>query len=117
MGDFTTTTVEGTALVRVLVFNTIGNVTTQEQQVATFANAAAHLRPGGAFVVEVGIPELQRYPPGETVRPFEVTPTHLGFDENDIATQGLISHHHWLVDASGRWPPCRSATSGPPSST
>ena len=100
-GDFTTTTVDGDFGLVYLVFNTIGNVTTQDQQVATFANAAPHLRPGGCFVVEVGVPQLRRYPPGETMRPFEVTPAHLGFDEIDVATQGLISHHHWLVD--GEW--------------
>jgi SAM-dependent methyltransferase len=101
IGDYATTRVDGTFSLAYIVFNSINNQTTQEGQVATFANAAAHLTPGGCFVVEVGVPQLQRYPPGETMRPFEVTPTHLGFDEIDVATQGLISHHHWLVD--GRW--------------
>ena len=63
---------------------------------ACFVNAAAHLEPGGCFVIEVGVPGLQRLPPGETVRPFRVTPTRLGFDEYDIAQQGLISHHYRL---------------------
>ena len=36
---------------------------------ACFQNAAAHLEPGGCFVIEVGMPDLQRLPPGETVRP------------------------------------------------
>ncbi|GAB3008007.1 hypothetical protein [Amycolatopsis acidiphila] len=76
-----------------LVFNTIGNLTTQDDQVACFVNAARHLEPGGTFVVEVGVPELRRLPPGESVRPFAVSPTRLGFDEYDVATQGLISHH------------------------
>ena len=48
-------------------------------------------------MIEVGIPALQRLPPGETVRPFAVTPEHLGFDEYDIAVQGLVSHHYWRV--------------------
>ena len=61
---------------------------------ACFENAAAHLEPGGCFVIEVGVPGLQRLPPGETVRPFRVTPTRLGFDEYDVAEQGLISHHY-----------------------
>ena len=84
-----------------LVFNTIGNLTTQALQVACFANAAAHLEVGGTFVIEVGMPELQRLPPGETARPFTLTETHLGCDEYDVAEQGLISHHFELVD--GRW--------------
>jgi hypothetical protein len=74
------------------------NLTTQDGQVACFQNVAAHLQPGGCFVIEVMVPELQRLPPGETVRAFTVTPTHLGFDEYDVASQDLVSHHYWLVD-------------------
>jgi SAM-dependent methyltransferase len=98
VGDFATTTVEGRFALAYLVFNTIGNLTTQDGQVACFQNAAAHLEPGGRFVIEVGVPDLQRLPPGETIRPFAVTPTHLGFDEYDVASQGLISHHYTVVD-------------------
>jgi SAM-dependent methyltransferase len=98
VGDFATTTVDGRFSVAYLVFNTIGNLTTQDEQVACFQNAAAHLEPGGCFVIETGVPDLQRLPPGETVRAFDVSPTHLGFDEYDVATQGLISHHYTLVD-------------------
>ena len=98
VGDFATTTVEKRFSVAYLVFNTIMNLTTQDEQVACFQNVAAHLQPGGCFVIEVGVPDLQRLPPGETVRPFTVSATRLGFDEYDIATQGLISHHYWIDD-------------------
>ena len=98
IGDFATTTVDGSFSLAYLVFNTIGNLTSQDAQVACFQNVAAHLEPGGRFVIEVGVPQLQRLPPAETVRPFTVTPTHLGFDEYDVATQGLISHHYTVVD-------------------
>jgi SAM-dependent methyltransferase len=98
IGDFATTTVEGTFSVAYLVFNTIMNLTTQDEQVACFRNAAAHLEPGGYFVIEVGVPGLQRLPPGETVRAFTVTPTRLGFDEFDVVSQGVISHHYWVED-------------------
>ena len=98
IGDFATTTVDGTFSVAYLVFNTISNLTTQAAQVACFRNVAAHLEPGGCFVIEVGIPQLQRLPPGETVRAFHVGETRLGFDEYDVATQGLISHHFEIVD-------------------
>jgi SAM-dependent methyltransferase len=101
IGDFAATRVDGTFALAYLVFNTIGNLTSQDAQVACFRNAAAHLDPGGCFVIEVGIPELQRLPPGEAFRPFDVSPTHLGFDEYDIATQGLVSHHWSRVD--GVW--------------
>ena len=68
IGDFATTRVEGTFRLVYLVFNTIMNLTTQDDQVACFCNAAAHLEPGGCFVIEVGVPDLRRLPPGETVR-------------------------------------------------
>jgi SAM-dependent methyltransferase len=93
VGDITTTRVDGTFTLVYLVWNTIMNLTTQDEQVECFRNAAAHLEPGGYFVVEVMVPNLQRLPPGETVHPYEVTPTQIGFDEYDIASQGLISHH------------------------
>ena len=100
-----------------LVRNTIMNLTTQDDQVACFANVAAQLEPGGRFVVEVNVPQLQRLPPTETVRPFTVTPAHLGFEEYDVATQIAFSHHYWVVDGGSR--PCRrrSAPSGRPSWT
>ncbi len=100
IGDFATTTVDGTFSVAYLVFNTIMNLTTQAAQVACFRNVGAHLEPGGCFVIEVGVPELQRLPPGETVRPFHVSETRWGFDENDVARQGLISHHLEIVDGT-----------------
>jgi SAM-dependent methyltransferase len=98
IGDFATTTLTGQFSVAYLVFNTIMNLTTQDEQVACFQNVAKHLKPGGCFVIEVGIPDLQRLPPGETVRAFTVTDAKLGFDEYDIASQGLVSHHYWVVD-------------------
>jgi hypothetical protein len=96
IGDFATTRVGGAFRLVYLVFNGIMNLTTQDEQVECFRNAAAHLEPGGAFVIEVGVPALQRLPPGETFQPFSVTPTHVGFDEYDVATQYLASHHYWI---------------------
>ena len=78
IGDFATTSVDGTFSVAYLVFNTIMNLTTQAAQVACFRNVAAHLEPGGAFVIEVGVPGLRRLPPGETVRAFHVERDTLG---------------------------------------
>jgi SAM-dependent methyltransferase len=98
IGDFATTKVDGSFKVAYLVRNTIANLTTQDEQVECFRNVAAHLEPGGCFVIEVYIPELRRLPPGETVHAFTVTPTHLGFEEYDVATQIAYSHHYWVVD-------------------
>jgi SAM-dependent methyltransferase len=98
IGDFATTTVDGTFSLAYLVVNTIMNLTSQDEQIACFRNVAAHLEPGGCFVIEVGVPQLQRLPPGETVRAFDISSTRLGFDEYDVASQGLVSHHYRTVD-------------------
>jgi len=98
IGDFATTTVDGTFSVAYLVFNTILNLTTQAAQVACFQNVAAHLEPGGCFVIEVGAPGLQGLPPGQTFRVFHVSKNRWGFDEYDVPNQGLISHHFEIVD-------------------
>ena len=97
-GDFTSTRVGGDFRLVYLVYNTIQNVTTQDAQVECFCNAAAHLEPGGCFVVEVGVPQLRRLPPGETVRVFSFTESRVGFDELDVAQQLGVSHHIWLGD-------------------
>ncbi len=93
VGDFSTTRVEGTFSLAYLVFNTIMNLTTQDAQVACFENVAAHLGPGGCFVIEVGVPNLRRLPPGETLRPIGVDDGYIGIDEFDVAEQRLVSHH------------------------
>lgn len=109
IGDFATTTVEATFRVAYLVANTIMNLTTQDEQVTCFQNVATHLEPGGCFVIEVLVPGLRRLPPGERFQPFDVSPGHLGFDEYDVARQGLVSHHYWIEEGSVevRSPPFR----------
>jgi SAM-dependent methyltransferase len=98
LGDFATTRVDGRFTLAYLLRNTIMNLTSQDEQVACFQNAAAHLEPGGRFVIEVGVPALRRLPPGETVRAFTVTAAHLGFEEYEVATQVASSHHWWVAD-------------------
>ena len=98
IGDFATTSVDGSFSVAYLVFNTIHNLTTQAAQVACFRNVAAHLEPGGCFVIEVGVPQIRRVPPGDTLRAFHVSETKWGIDEYDVARQGLTSHHFEIVD-------------------
>lgn len=93
IGDFSTTRVEGPFRLVYLVFNAIMNVTTQAGQVAVFRNVAAHLEPGGVFLIETMIPDLQRLPPGDRYVVFDAGPTHWGVDEYDLANQGLVSHH------------------------
>ena len=101
VGDMATTRAEGQFSLVYLVFNTIDNLTSQQAQIDCFSNAAAHLAPGGLFLVEVGVPDLQRLPPGERYRVFAASPDHWGIDEFDIENQGMISHHFQRQD--GRW--------------
>ena len=95
VGDMTTEQVDGTFSLAYIVCNSLNNVTTQEGQVAVFANAARHLEPGGRFVVEVGVQNLQR------LEVFDLSDTHVGVDEYDLDTQALVSHHFSLID--GAW--------------
>ncbi|MFI0349499.1 class I SAM-dependent DNA methyltransferase [Actinomadura sp. 9N407] len=101
IGDFATTRVDGTFAVAYLVFNTIMNLTTQDAQVACFRNVAAHLEPGGCFVIEVGVPDLRRLPPGQDVVPFHTSPTQWAFDVYDVATQAMSSNYVEVTDGRG----------------
>jgi len=94
IGDMSTTRVEGTFSLVYVVFNSIFNLRTQERQVACFENAAAHLDMAGVFVVEIMVPELQRLPRGDRFLLFDASPDHVGFDEYDLITQELTSHHY-----------------------
>ncbi|HEY7801613.1 MAG TPA: class I SAM-dependent methyltransferase [Dehalococcoidia bacterium] len=96
MGDMATARVDAAFRVVYLVFNGIGNLVTQEAQVSCFQNAAAHLEPGGCFVVENGVPALRRLPPGERFQVFDALPPHIGIDEIDVASPRGISHHYWI---------------------
>ena len=101
IGDMTTTRVTGTFELVYLVANTIMNVTTQDEQVAVFANAAAHLEPGGCFVVEVIVPQLRRVPRGEVGRIFRLDPDHVGIETFDDLVGQVAWSHHW-VNVEGR---------------
>jgi SAM-dependent methyltransferase len=109
IGDMATTRVDGSFGLVYLVFNTLVNLTSQDAQVACFENAAAHLEPGGRFVVEVGIPQLRRLPPGERVRGFAVEDGYWGLDEFDVVEQRQVSHHlHATEDGiRHKWVPFR----------
>jgi SAM-dependent methyltransferase len=102
LGDMTTTQVPGPFRLVYLVYNTIGNVMTQDRQVACFANASAHLEPGGTFVVEVGVPRLRWLPPGEDAQVFSHAPGYVGYDRyTDLVAQQAVSHHFVAPDATG----------------
>jgi SAM-dependent methyltransferase len=101
IGDMTGTRLAGSFQLVYLVANTIMNVTTQDQQIAVFVNAADHLQPGGCFVVEVIVPQLRRVPPGETARVFALEPDHVGIETFDDVVGQVAWSHHWM-DVDGR---------------
>jgi SAM-dependent methyltransferase len=102
IGDFATTSVGGGFSLVYLLRNTITNLTTQEEQAACFRNAADHLAPGGHFLVENYVPQVQQLPPGETVRVFAAEPDHLAFEDYDPAAQIAVSTHYWVIDGELR---------------
>ena len=113
IGDFATARVEKSFSVAYLVFNTIMNLTTQDAQVDCFRNVAAHLAPGGCFVVEVMVPELRKLPPGQSAVPFHISESRWAFDTYDVATQAMSSNYvtltdgraeHWSIPFRYVWP-------------
>ena len=98
VGDMSQTRLPGQFSLVYLVFNTISNLLTQEAQVDCFRNAAAHLQPGGRFVIELGVPDLRLLPPGQKAVVFGSQPGYLGVDTYDMANQYLISHHFRFDD-------------------
>jgi SAM-dependent methyltransferase len=98
IGDFATTRVDGEFALVYLVFNTIFNLVTQDAQVACFENAAAHLRNGGRFLIETGVPSVQRLPLGQTILPSRAESDGFSFDVYDVVTQQFSSQHFYLTD-------------------
>lgn len=94
VGDMASATMAGSFSLVYVVWNSLGNVRTQDEQVEVFRNAARHLAPGGRFVVELGVPPLRRLPPGQLAAPFHVGEHHVGFDTYDLVTQQATSHHY-----------------------
>ena len=103
IGDFASARADGTFRLAYLVFNTIMNLTTQPAQVACFGNVAAHLEPGGCFLIEVAVPDLRRLPPGQNVVPFHVSPTRWAFDRYDVATQAMSSNYVEISGGGGEY--------------
>ncbi len=98
LGDMSTTRAPGRFTLAYLVFNTIANLLTQEEQVACFRNAARHLSPGGRFVIELWVPELRRLPPDRQATVFHCEPGYIGLDTYDVLEQRVVSHHFRFGD-------------------
>jgi len=93
VGDMATATAPGKFSLVYLVYNTISNLLTQDEQVACFRNAARHLQPGGCFVIELWVPELRKLPPGQTAVVWHNEPGYIGLDTYDVLNQQVVSHH------------------------
>jgi SAM-dependent methyltransferase len=102
MGDMSVAQAEGRFSLVYLVFNTISNLLTQDEQVACFANAARHLEPGGRFVVELWVPELRRLPPGVPATVGVHEDGYLLVDTYDTLRQHVVSHHVTYDESGGR---------------
>ena len=101
-GDFATATAAGRFTLVYVLRNTITNLTTQDEQVSAFGNAAAHLDPGGCFLIENYVPQLRRLPPGDTRHVFIATADHVGVEEYDVVAQVAVSRHYWAIDGQLR---------------
>lgn len=103
-GDMAMTRIDGDFSLVYLVFNTISNLTSQNEQVACFENAARHLRHGGRFVIENGIPNLRQLPAGSVAVPFAVSDSYIGIDEyTDLTHRQLFRSRHFGRRADGRF--------------
>ncbi|MEU1145103.1 class I SAM-dependent methyltransferase [Streptomyces sp. NPDC005863] len=102
VGDMATAHVPGEFQLVYLVYNTISNLLTQAEQVACFRNAARHLVPGGRFVVELGVPEVRKLPPGQQAVVWESTADYIGLDTYDVLHQQVVSHHFRFDAGTGR---------------
>ena len=96
VGDMTTTVVPGEFSLVYIVANSLMNVTTQQEQLAVFANAAAHLKRGGRFVVELMVPQPHRVPPGDSARVFTLEADHVGIETFDDPVGQIAWSHHWI---------------------
>jgi SAM-dependent methyltransferase len=92
-GDMANASAPGEYTLVYLVYNTISNLLTQAEQVACFRNAARHLPRGGRFVIELGMPDLRKLPPGQQAVVWHCEPGYIGLDTYDVARQHMVSHH------------------------
>jgi SAM-dependent methyltransferase len=103
IGDMTTTRVDGAFTVAYLVFNTINNLTTQEAQVACFRNVAAHLAPGGCFVIETNVPHLRSLPPGQDILAYRAGPSQIVSYTFDHASQQYSGHYAEFTEETAEY--------------
>jgi SAM-dependent methyltransferase len=102
VGDMATARAPGEYSLVYLVYNTISNLLTQDEQVECFRNAARHLGAGGRFVIELWVPELRSLPPGAEGTVWHRGPGYIGLDTYDVLHQQVVSHHFRFDETGGR---------------
>jgi len=108
IGDLADVPVPGTYRLIFIIFNTLFNLLTQEDQIRCFENVAAHLTDDGLFVVEAIVPAFlyrlrdDQYVNAESI---EVDEVRLDMLRHDPATQMLEESHVSLSQAGVRLNP------------
>jgi SAM-dependent methyltransferase len=102
MGDIADVPVEGRYRLVYVVYNSLFNLLTQDEQVRCFGNVAAHLTDDGVFVVEAFTPRYlhrrrdDQYVDAEEIR---VDKVWLDVARHDPAAQRLVKNHVSLTTA------------------
>jgi SAM-dependent methyltransferase len=103
IGDFAEVPASGAYRLIFVVWNTLFNLLTQDDQVRCFQNVADHLTDDGSFVVEAYVPAFlyrlrnDQYVEAETIRVDEV---RLDVLRHDMATQ-MIEESHVSLSSAG----------------
>ncbi|MFP4115494.1 MAG: class I SAM-dependent methyltransferase [Spirochaetota bacterium] len=92
-GDMATARASGRYTLVYLIYNTISNLLSQDEQIECFRNAARHLVAGGRFVVELGVPDPRGPRDGANATVFAAEPGYVGVDTYDLVNQRVDSHH------------------------
>ena len=115
-GDMTTTDTGRRYGLAYLVFNSIGNVLTQEGQVACFENAARHLDLDGVFVLECRVPTAPKRDESGFIEVYDVElgSVHIGAAKYDPVSQILDLQHVYIAQDGIRLDPIRLRLANPP---
>jgi hypothetical protein len=115
-GDMSSTDMKRRYGLVFLVFNSIGNVLTQDGQVMCFENAARHLEPDGVFVLECRVPTAPKRDEGGFIEVYDVELdfAHIGACRYDPVTQILDLQHIHIGESGIRLGPIRLRLANPP---
>src|SRR2546421_7393181 len=103
-GDFAEVNVAGEFALIYIVFNTFFTLPTQAEQVRCCRNVAAHLAPGGCFLIEAFVPDVTRFIGGHTTRAVEGAGegAHFYGSQHHPLTHRVVSHPVLTTARPGR---------------